>query len=119
MISNLGSQIAKNTSDNRDKDDGKTIVSNICCSPNSAFKTCHWENIPKKRFNFFQFIPKFIMIFFSFPENNEISLVLYMEIDKIEYFNILKKIKIIWLPSSIFSCEVFMNQSRSLDAITS
>lgn len=41
MISNLGSQIAKNTSDSRDKDDGKTIVSNIYCSPNSAFKTCH------------------------------------------------------------------------------
>ena len=41
MVSSLGSQIAKNTSELRDKDDGgRTIVSNINCSPNSAFRTC-------------------------------------------------------------------------------
>ena len=40
IVGSLGSQIAKNTSENREKDDGKTIVSNINCSPNSAFKSC-------------------------------------------------------------------------------
>ena len=40
MIMNLGSQIAKNTSDNKEKDDGKTVSSNINCSPHSAFKSC-------------------------------------------------------------------------------
>lgn len=39
MITNLGSQIAKNMSDNREKDDGKTVSSNINCSPHSAFKS--------------------------------------------------------------------------------